>query len=102
MSYREPNFGWDLPPGVSQRDIDEAMGADEPEEGEGTYIHEPDDESPYCDECLRYLWQCKCHYSSPSEADEDRADRAEALFVAQGYPELPFPEDEDKDDEEPF
>lgn len=22
-------FGWDLPPGVSQRDIDEAMGGDD-------------------------------------------------------------------------
>lgn len=25
-------FGWDLPPGVSQRDIDEAYGVEEPEE----------------------------------------------------------------------
>lgn len=25
-------FGWDLPPGVSQRDIDEAYGVEEPED----------------------------------------------------------------------
>lgn len=40
-------FGWDLPPGVSDRDIDEAAPGywDEPEDGEGAPEPEEEDHS---------------------------------------------------------
>lgn len=83
---RDP-FGWDLPPGCSQRDIDEAFGADEPEK----YRHEPDDD-PYCQECLEPLRHCECAFTYGEKEDK-------AIVL---YPELPFPEDEGDYDEEPF
>ena len=39
---REPNFGWSLPPGVSHKDIDRAVGADECEHG---------DDPGHCQDC---------------------------------------------------
>ena len=68
-----PNFGWNLPPGCSQRDIDRAMGADEPEpidcetcESTGyeniseccgqPFIAETD----FCSQCKEHAGKCKC------------------------------------------
>lgn len=99
---REPDFGWDLPPGCSQRHIDEAFGSGDEEESEPEYRHEPDDD-PYCQECLEPLRLCECKFKYGFEPDDRSVDLDNPLKVAEGYPELPFPEDdEDQYDEEPF
>lgn len=90
---REPNFGWDLPPGCTQRDIDDAFGSPDIDECEA---HEPDDD-PYCQECLEKLRHCECKFKYGFEPD----DRSQDLDYKSIDPTLPFPEEEDYD-EEPF
>ncbi len=64
-------FGWDLPPGCSQRDIDRATGEDEVEcpecEGEGTHDYGEGDQP-----CKR------CEGDGFIDADEIRKERQEA------------------------